>query len=96
MSRPDEVAVHATRAAEAARVLAESLRGAERLAAVVLELEHQLQTRAEEMAKLRADCEHAAVLARYVQEESVTLRAKLLLAEAEVERLTNELRMWKS
>lgn len=90
---PDDAAVQA---AEAARVLAESLLGSERLAAVVVELEHQLQARAEEMAKARADCEHAAVLARYVQEECVTLRAKLLLAETEVGRLTEELRVWTS
>jgi precorrin-2 methylase len=92
----DEVAVHAARAAEAARVLAESLQGTDRLAAVIVELERQLQTRAEDMAKLRGDFEHAAVLANYVQDECMTLRAKLLLAEAEVVRLNDELRVWRS
>ena len=86
-------AERAARAAEAQHVLAESVRGAERLVAVVVELEKQLKGRADEMAKLRSDCEHAVVLANYIQDECVTLRAKLLLAEAEVTRLTNELRI---
>lgn len=91
-----DATVNAARAAEAARVLAESLKGAEHLASVVVDLQNQLQHRAEDMVKMRADCQKAAVLARYVKDECVALRAKLLLAEAEVGRLTSELRSWKS
>jgi hypothetical protein len=71
---PDRVA----QAAETARILADSLKNAERLGAVVAELESQLKLRTEELAKLTAECEHAAVLANYVREECVSLRARLM------------------
>ena len=51
-----------------------------------------LVTRAEEMARVTAACDHAAVLATFVREDCDVLRDKLQVAEAEVKRLTTIIR----
>jgi len=75
-------------ARESARVLNASLLHTEQLAAVVKELEQQLVTRSEEMARAKAACDHAAMLATFVREDCDVLRDKLHVAEAEIKRLT--------
>lgn len=81
---------------EAERVLAESLQDTEQLSVVVAELERQLVGRADEMARIKADCDHAATLATFAREECESLRSRLTSAEAEVKRLTAEVVKWKS
>ena len=75
-------------ARESARALNASLLHTEQLTVVVKELEQQLVTRAEEMARVKAACDHAAMLATFVREDCDMLRGKLQVAEAEVRRLT--------
>ena len=77
-------------ARESARALNASLLHTEQLAVVVKELEQQLVTRAEDMARVKAGCDHAAMLATFVREDCdmLRLRDKLEVAEAEVKRLT--------
>ncbi len=87
---------YAAKAAETAHLLAECVRRSHQLDAVIAELETQLRQRAEETARVLRDCEHAVSLTNFVRGEGYTLRAKLLLAEAEIARLTNELSSWKS
>jgi hypothetical protein len=82
MDDPDEAA------RESARALNASLLHTEQLAVVVKELEQQLVMRAEEMARVKAACDHAAMLATFVREDCDMLRGKLQVAEAEVKRLT--------
>ena len=79
-------------ARESARALNASLLHTEQLAVVVKELEQQLVTRAEEMAGVKAACDHAAMLATFVREDCDVLRDKLQVAEAEVKRLTTIIR----
>jgi hypothetical protein len=79
-------------ARESARALTASLLHTEQLAIIVKELEQQLVTRAEEMARVKAACDHAAVLAAFVREDCDGLRDKLQAAEAEVKRLTTIVR----
>ena len=75
-------------ARESARALNAGLLHTEQLAVVVKELEQQLVTRAEEMGRVKAACDHAAMLATFVREDCDVLRDKLQVAEAEVKRLT--------
>jgi hypothetical protein len=87
---------YAAKAAETAHLLAECVHRSHQLDAIVAELETQLRQRAEESTRLVRDCEHAVTLTNFVREEGTHLRAKLLLAEAEIARLTNELSSWKA
>ena len=75
-------------ARESARALKASLLHTEQLAVVVRELEQQLVTRAEEMERVKAACDHAAMLATFIREDCDMLRDKLQVAESEVKRLT--------
>ena len=81
MDDPDAAARESARALKASRL------HTEQLTVVVKELEQQLVTRAQEMARVKAACDHAAVLATFVREDCDVLRDKLQAAEAEVKRL---------
>jgi len=87
---------YVAKAAETAHLLAECVHRSHQLDAIIAELEIQLRDRAQETARLMRDCEHAVSLTNFVREEGTHIRAKLLLAEAEIARLTNELSEWKS
>jgi len=86
MDDPDAAARESARALKASRL------HTEQLAVVVKELEQQLVTRAEDMARVTAECDHAAMLATFVREDCDLLRDKLQVAEAEVKRLTTIIR----